>query len=84
MVVVHSGEFWKGWDESTMHVHIFILVFVKWLCWLISLIYIQLTSEKIIRGKGQKHADGASVGGQNKECRKFITFEQKLDVLKWY
>jgi hypothetical protein len=37
-----------------------------------------------MNGMGQKHADGAVIGGQSKKYRKVITSEQKLDVLEWY
>jgi hypothetical protein len=84
---MHVGDgtldkFWKGWDESTARVYISILILVKWLYWLIYLIYIHLLSETIVSNMGQKHAGSATIDGQNKTCRKFITLEQKLDVLK--
>lgn len=53
-----------------MHEHICILMFVKWLCWLISLIYIHLLSEIIMSGKAEKCAGDAVVGRQSKKCRK--------------
>jgi hypothetical protein len=45
-------------------------MFVKWLCWLISLIYIHLLSEIIMSGKAEKCAGDAVVGRQSKKCRK--------------
>jgi hypothetical protein len=51
---------------------------------LISLIKIHLLSETIVSGRGQKHAGGAIIGGQGKKCRKVITLQQKLNVLKWH
>jgi hypothetical protein len=42
------------------------------------------TSEIIISGKVQKCAGAAILGGKCEKCRKVITSQQKLYVLKWY